>query len=505
MLDILRKKKEHWIGGLIVLAVVAVMAFVGVSSLQKAPFKGGPVSPNEPVAWINNEIIPQRDFSRELEFTLNQYRAVLGDKYDESLLTAFQVPQRTLERMIQYKLLCQQAEKMGFFIADQELADSIKSLPYFQKDGKFDASLYSKLPNRGLEERRQREQMAAKRLQDYLSSRIKSMPDATKNQLALTKTQVSLEFAEIDFNRLAPNLAPSEQLIQEIRSNDGALKSAYETRKKEFTQPARFKFRQIRAGTPFQANSEIRAKAKAKLEALKPQLNSSNFADLARSQSDDEFASRGGERDGLSTGASLDPTLTQALESLTPSQISPILETPSGYFIVQLLEKKPSEISSFDSVKNQLVLDLAKEKTKNEFMDSTRKKWESLLAAGKPLDSELSKVKVSLKKTGPFSLSAESIPQIGSSETLMDALFELSAAHPVAKRLLFHQDKYYYLKLLRVQPTPSPSDKKPETDTIVAQFQKELFENWMKSIEKQASIKISDSLKQKPGSRSTSL
>lgn len=500
MLDILRKKKEHWIGGLIVIAVVAVMAFVGVSS-----FKGEQGAPNEPVAWVNNEIIPQRDFYRELEFTLNQYRAVLGEKYDENLLAAFQIPQRTLERMIQFKLLCQQAEKMGFFISDQELADTIRSLPYFQKDGKFDASLYSKIPNRGLEERRQREQMAAKRLQDYLSNRVKSLPDALRNQKELAKMQVALEFAEIDFNRLAPPAAPDSKLQQEILSNEGALKNAYEARKKDFTQPARFRFRQIRAGTPFQASSEVREKARTKMNSLKPQLNSKNFNELARSHSDDEYSKQGGERGWVVAGGSLDPTLIQALESLSPSQISPVIETPSGFYILELLEKNPSEVLPLEKVKNQLAVELAKEKLKNEFLDATRKKFESLLSEGKSLDLELSKLKIPLKKTGFFALSSGSIPQVGSSESLIDALFELSASKPVAKRLLFHQDKYYYLKLLRVQPAPSAPEKTPPPDALVSLFQKDLFENWMKTVEKQASIKISESLKQKSQPRSTSL
>ncbi|NBX81581.1 hypothetical protein EBQ90_00610, partial [bacterium] len=141
MLDILRKKKEHWISAFIVLAVAVVMAFFGVSK-----FNDSTANPNQPVAWVNGEVISQRDFSRELEFTLNQYRSMLGAQYDEKMLAAFQIPQRTLERMIQFKVLCQQAEKMGFSVSDTELADHIRTLPYFQKDGKFDAALYSQIP-----------------------------------------------------------------------------------------------------------------------------------------------------------------------------------------------------------------------------------------------------------------------------------------------------------------------------------------------------------------------
>ncbi|NBT57840.1 hypothetical protein EBT16_03550, partial [bacterium] len=198
MLDVLRRKKEHWVSALIVLAVAIVMAFFGASK-----FSSDKGDPNQPVAWVNGDVISKRDFYSELQFTLNQYRAILGDKFDEKLF-GYQLPQQTLERMVQFRLLCQQAEKMGFLVSDLELADQIRTSPYFQKDGKFDASSYSQIPNRGMMERRQREQMAASRLQNYLTNRIKSMPADSDSIQQLKKTQVELQFAAINFDQLAP-------------------------------------------------------------------------------------------------------------------------------------------------------------------------------------------------------------------------------------------------------------------------------------------------------------
>jgi peptidyl-prolyl cis-trans isomerase D len=234
MLDILRKKKEHWVSALIVLAVAIVMAFFGASK-----FSDDKANPNQPIAWVNGDVISQRDFYSELEFTLNQYRMVLGDKFDERLFGS-QLPQQTLERMIQFKLLCQQAEKMGFFISDRELADQIRSNPYFQKDGKFDAATYSRIPNRGIMERRQRDQLAAGRLQTYMTSRIKSLPADSEASRLLQKTQVELQFAAINFDQLGPKQNPSPEAINAILQNESLLKNQYEARKLEFTDPGKF-------------------------------------------------------------------------------------------------------------------------------------------------------------------------------------------------------------------------------------------------------------------------
>ncbi|MFM8269787.1 MAG: SurA N-terminal domain-containing protein [Pseudomonadota bacterium] len=492
MLDILRKKKEHWVSAFIVLAVAVVMGFFGVSK-----FSDDKANPNQPVAWVNGDIISQRDFSSELEFTLNQYRMVLGDKFDEKLF-AYQLPQQTLERMIQFKLLCQQAEKMGFLISDQELADQIRTNPYFQKDGKFDASLYSKIPNRGMMERRQREQMAAGRLQTYMTNRIKALPADTEASQLLKDTQVELQVAAINFDQLAPKQAPTAETLKGILGNETLLKNQYEARKLEYTDPGKFEFRQIRIGVPFESGAEVRKKAEDKIQTLRKSLSPNNFQEVAKAQSDDEFAKKGGDR-GWVQESSLDPTLIQALSSLKPGEVSPVFQGPGGFFIVQLKDRVPSQVRPLETVKNQLAEQIAKDQSKTQFVATTRKKWEDLLAQGKPLDSELKAYGISLKKTGTFSLDKNSIPDIGSVESMLEGVYDLTPTQPIPKRLYFYQDKYYYLKLVSISKAapskPEANSTKEKNEAVV--FQRDVFQTWLASIEKQASIKFSGPFEKK--------
>jgi hypothetical protein len=123
-----------------------------------------------------------------------------------------------------------------------------------------------------------------------------------------------------------------------------------------------------------------------------------------------------------------------------------------------------------------------------------------MLAQGKALDSDLQKAGVSLKKTGKFSLEKDSIPQIGNGESMIEAVYDLTPAAPVAKRLYFYQDKYYYLKLLSVTtaaPTKEAAQDGNSGKTEAVNFQRDLFQNWLAGIEKQASIKISSTLEKK--------
>ncbi|MBY0369276.1 SurA N-terminal domain-containing protein, partial [bacterium] len=153
MLDSFRKHQGNLIFSLILLATVAVMALYGVNQLKNAdePRGGGGAA-----AWVNGEAIQSQEFGNALQQQIEAFQAKTGGQIDERLLTQFRIPQQVLEDLVQYKLLTQKASTMGFRVPDAELAGFIRSAPAFQREGKFQADLYAKLPNRGIEEKRLR-------------------------------------------------------------------------------------------------------------------------------------------------------------------------------------------------------------------------------------------------------------------------------------------------------------------------------------------------------------
>lgn len=90
-------------------------------------------------------------------------------------------------------------------------------------------------------------------------------------------------------------------------------------------------FRFPDGATPAQKDS-VRKKAAAVL----PQVTDKNFADMARKYSADGSAQQGGEL-GVFNGAQMVPEFTNAVASLKPGQISPLVESQFGYHIVQRL------------------------------------------------------------------------------------------------------------------------------------------------------------------------
>jgi peptidyl-prolyl cis-trans isomerase SurA len=86
--------------------------------------------------------------------------------------------------------------------------------------------------------------------------------------------------------------------------------------------------------------------ARRRLEGLRERLvsGSADFAQLARANSDDGSAARGGDLDWLYPGDTV-PEFERALQALKPGEISEPVRTPFGYHLIQVIERRSAELS----------------------------------------------------------------------------------------------------------------------------------------------------------------
>jgi peptidyl-prolyl cis-trans isomerase SurA len=88
------------------------------------------------------------------------------------------------------------------------------------------------------------------------------------------------------------------------------------------------------------------SEARRKLTDLRDRIVSggADFAELARVHSDDGTAARGGELDWVYPGDTV-PEFERAYEELKISEVSQPVRTPFGYHLIQLLERRSSDLS----------------------------------------------------------------------------------------------------------------------------------------------------------------
>jgi peptidyl-prolyl cis-trans isomerase SurA len=88
------------------------------------------------------------------------------------------------------------------------------------------------------------------------------------------------------------------------------------------------------------------AEARERLEKLRAQiLKGADFAEIARQNSEDSSASKGGDLGWVSPGDTV-PEFERVMNSLKPGEVSEPFQTPFGWHLAQVIERRaeaPSE------------------------------------------------------------------------------------------------------------------------------------------------------------------
>ena len=176
-------------------------------------------------------------------------------------------------------------------------------------------------------------------------------------------------------------------------------------------------------------------------------------------------------------------------------EISDVLETDEGYYLIQVVDKQPGKIPALaeihDKVKADLVRDLqdkAAEKDAQAFLDTLRK--------GKSMAEESARLKLKMATTEPFGR-AGAIPGIGYDPQLAAAAFKLSPAEPLPEKALKGAKGYYVIRLEQRIPADGKDFVKQEKAirTQLAQQKKnKVFRSLLDQLREKAEISIEDNV-----------
>jgi peptidyl-prolyl cis-trans isomerase D len=162
----------------------------------------------------------------------------------------------------------------------------------------------------------------------------------------LAPEQASIEYVTLDLAALGRNIAlPEADLRKYYDENIARYTSAEERRASHIL---------IKADKDLSAAE--RAKAKARAEALLAEVRKSpaGFAAMARKHSEDPgSAAQGGDLEFFGRGAMVKP-FEDAVFSMKPGEISPVVESDFGYHIIALTGVRGGEKKPFDQVRAQI-------------------------------------------------------------------------------------------------------------------------------------------------------
>ena len=92
------------------------------------------------VANINGDKITLADYQKQVMQQLRRFREEQEEELEESQI--LQIRRQVLSTLITQEVLYQESKRIGIKVLDEEVANTIHSLPQFQQEGKFNFGLY---------------------------------------------------------------------------------------------------------------------------------------------------------------------------------------------------------------------------------------------------------------------------------------------------------------------------------------------------------------------------
>ena len=166
--------------------------------------------------------------------------------------------------------------------------------------------------------------------------------------------------------------------------SDEEIKSFYEDNKSSFQRPEAYHTRHILAAyfppeavrnqtiEELKKNKEYFARiAEEKIDKVIEELKKgADFEKLAKNLSDDEASRENGGDLDFNYKGSFETSFDEAVEKLNPGETSGKIKTRYGFHVIQLIEKRPSEMAPYTELKPKIQNYLLLKQAKNKIVPS---------------------------------------------------------------------------------------------------------------------------------------
>lgn len=435
-----------------VISLLFIVAIAAVFVLQFGPGSSGfgrtgPTEGSGPraAAVVNGKEIPLLAYRTQYARQLDSYRRQ-GFSFTPEQARSIGLPGQVLDSMVDRELLAQAAERHGLVPSDEELLAIIQKNPDFHKDGQFDFQTYQQVLRDYYRktapeyEAELRKELAAVHMMGFVRNGVTVSDEEVKTRFEKDNNQARLAFARFLPTMYADKVAqPSAAQLQAYKAeHEKELSDYFQANSSLYSQPERARVRRLLVRVAPEATQEQKAAARTRAESLHKELQGGkDFAELAKAQSDDEASKASGGDLGWVERGSLEPQLAEAVFALEAGALSAPVETPAGFHLVKVEEKKARVEKQLAEVSDEIARTLYRRDKAKELAKSEADKALAALKQGKALATLLPPEKAgepALKRmetetrpeaveTDLFTSSAGAVPYLGSEPALLSAVF----------------------------------------------------------------------------------
>ncbi len=429
----------------IIILVIAAFAFavLGLIPQFNVISSGG-------AAVVNGQVISISEYQRAVDMIQRQAGSNFsGLPAAQRRMFDQMMRQRAMTQLVQSELSSQLAEQYGFYPSNNEVAQSIVDNQVFHTDGRFDRLQYERVLqanrfNVKQYEKLVKDQLAVEEIQTFFEDAMTAPKLAEQNLGELSQTQMNFEYVSFSTEDLAKMEKYKQQLIDEViatRKDD--LQASYDQRKSEFTKKEAVRARHILIKAASEKEADVK-KAFEKAKKIRSEVSDSNFAELAKTHSEDPGSKGNGGDLGFFERGQMVREFETAAFSQKVGEVSQPIKSNFGYHIIKVEEKREEDVLPLEAVQSQLAQDLLKE----ESADKRKQELEAALGEGqaKQVNAILAEAGLKWTETGLFDLSSPRIPKLGQEEALVVEALSVQPGELV-KKLILNKGKYYVVRL----------------------------------------------------------
>lgn len=504
MLQAIRSKASSFVVKLLFALLTATFALWGIGDI----FRNW--GTDTTVAKVGGKEITADQLNQAVREQLTQLRNVLGGNVDMEQAKQLGLVNAALQQLVSANLLDLEIKRLGLAIGDAGVRQAIVDNPNFKgPSGAFDRDRYIQLlaANRmtqaqfeaSLRENLVRTQLtgalvngvtpptplldtlyrsrAERRSADVVTlaaSAVPAAPMPTDEQLAAFHDAHPDAFRKPEQRSFTLALLRIEDIASTIKVSDDKLKEEYQARRNDFHTPETRDLQQLLL--PDEAKAKA---AKAALDAGK------DFATVAKTEADADASSTDL---GWVKQEDLPDELAKVAFALPQGKASDPVQTSFGWHILRVSGIKPETVQPFDSVKEKLAQEVARDMA-GDAIAKTANDIDDALAAGTPLATVAQKF--ALKTQSVTNIDAQGrgadgkqaeLPQ--PADTVLHTAFVTDTAQTSPLTEL-GEDGYFLVHIDKV----TPSEVQP-----LAETRDQAITLWKADQKQQALAKLADTL-----------
>lgn len=450
MFDSIRDRAQKLFAWVIFVVIVVPFAMWGVSQYSST-------SSEVNVAVVNGKKISDDEFRQAYEQQRRRIQAMMGKKFDPSLINDEKLKKQVLENMVERQVLLQNAHDAGLRVSDLSVGAEIRSIPNLQTKGEFDTDRYHQMLRSmgysvGTFENMVRNDLVIQQLsQGITNSAFVTKPELNsllrlklqKRDIGYTLIPMTLYMRDVkiedkaiekfykdnpDRFRIPERVSVDyldlsvDGLAKDIHVSEDEVRERYKERASDFSTPEEIHVRHILIQVASDAPQAKVDAAKKKAEDILARIHKGeSFSELAKKYSQDPGSAKEGGDLGFFGRGVMDKNFEKAAFALKVGQVSEPVRSTFGFHIIKLEGIRGGQTKPFKQVRQQVEDELKHQKAEDKFYSEAENLSNIVFEHEDNLNFAAQKLHLPILSTGLFT--RDNGPGIAANPKVREAAF----------------------------------------------------------------------------------